>query len=132
MKTPSPVPARNLVFVLLFTLLVAGLFPSCGKFGSNTSAQRDAIINDLTQLVPFAYQYRSRPDSLGGGAGSYLGFTIPSGLTKNENATYSVKEVTADNVTFVAVSAKNPANMINVSVDSTGKPAKWIYFGEFM
>lgn len=97
------------------------------------ASNRDAIINELNSLALHAVQYRILPKELGGGAGSYAGYTIPARMVTTENASYSMKDVTADKIGFVATSAPYPASTVSVTFDSDGRPipTSWKYGGEF-
>jgi hypothetical protein len=54
------------------------------------SSNKDAIINDLNLLSVDAFQYTQRPESMGGGDGTYDGYSVPSRLASNDNASYNV------------------------------------------
>ena len=54
------------------------------------SSNKDAIISDLTAIAVDAYQYSQRPESMGGGDGSYDGYAIPVSVRSNDNATYAL------------------------------------------
>ncbi len=45
---------------------------------SSTSANRDAMINDINNIAANAKQYRSKLRSMGGGGNSYVGYVLPS------------------------------------------------------
>jgi len=95
------------------------------------TSNKDAMINDLNNLAAMAYQYRVRPASMDGGAGTYTGFTIPAKMQTNENATY-VATVQADEIEFVATSAQKTTNTITVKCDGDGRLHGWTYAGDFM
>ena len=94
-------------------------------------SNRDAMINDLNNLAAMAYQYRIRPASMGGGEGTYTGFTIPAKMQTNENAKYA-STAHADEIEFVATSAQNRTNTITVKCDGDGRLHGWTYTGDFM
>ena len=98
-------------------------------------SNRDAIINDLNNLAAQAYQYMIRPSSMGGGQGSYGGFSIPSKMVTNENATYSIGAATASasamSLVFTATSVQNTTNTVTVNLDSQGHLNSWTYGGDF-
>ncbi len=98
---------------------------SAGSVQSN----KDAIINDMNNLAANAYQYRIRPASMGGGAGTYTGFTIPTKLASTENATYTAA-ITADAVTLTATSSQEYGT-VEATVGVDGKLSGWTYTGEF-
>jgi hypothetical protein len=72
-------------------LALLGLFVTLVLSHHGTVAQpRDNIIADLTNIAENASQYRIRPVSIGGGGGSYGGYSIPPGLSRNENGSYTI------------------------------------------
>ncbi len=98
---------------------------SAGSVQSN----KDAIINDMNNLAANAYQFRIRPASMGGGAGTYTGYTIPTKLDSTENATYVV-DVTADAVDITATSAQLYGT-VTATVNTEGKLTGWAYTDQF-
>lgn len=102
-----------------------------GLFSSNSAEQNKlAIINDLNNLRANARKYRMRPATMAGGAGSYMGFSMPSKLMTNENANYAMV-VAANEITVVATSYVTPTNKITVVIDSKGDLQSWTYSGDF-
>jgi hypothetical protein len=104
-----------------------------GVFGAQSAqSNKDAIVNDLNNMATHAYHYRARLKVMAGGEGSYVGYTIPVTMASNENASYSCT-TSADDVTFTAVSAQNPANTIVCKIGTGGKfiANAWIFTGDF-
>ena len=63
---------------------------------------------------------------MGGGGGSYAGYTIPAKMAINENGKYTCS--TKPNLIEVtAISVANPKNMIRVSFGSDGRMTDWKY-----
>jgi hypothetical protein len=58
--------------------------------GSET-ANREAIVNDISGIVGDAQAYYSRPLPMGGGNGSFTGYTTPARLNETSNATYQIE-----------------------------------------
>ncbi|HTP80397.1 MAG TPA: hypothetical protein VMM57_08335, partial [Bacteroidota bacterium] len=71
------------------------------------------------------------PSSMGGGQGSYVGYSIPSKMSTNENGTYAASGQSATGVTITATSAANTTNTIVTVVDSDGHLGSWTYAGDF-
>ena len=57
--------------------------------GPDYASPRDVVINDIYNLSAHAYQYRIRPKEMGGGDGSYFGYTLPPKMVKMEFGTYT-------------------------------------------
>ena len=93
-------------------------------------SNKDAIINDLNNLSAHSYQYRIRPQSMGGGQGAYTGYAIPQKLQANENASYAVQLIDGNLMRFTATSTKG-FGTIGAELDQDGRLSKWIYTGKF-
>jgi hypothetical protein len=111
------------LLLIILGVIIVGIAIAVGisMFSSGTiQANKDAIINDLNNLAANGYQYRIRPTTMGGGGGAYTGYTIPTKLASNENASYAVGSVSAASMTFTGTSAQGYGTVIAV-LDSTGK-----------
>lgn len=98
---------------------------SAGAIESN----RNGIIERLNQLAAAAYQFRIRPTSMGGGAGSFHGYIITREQAMDEHASYQ-GQVTADAITFTGTSVKGFGS-ITVTVDPRGQLSGWKFTGKF-
>ena len=81
------------LLLIILGVIIVGIAIAVGLslFAANSvQANRDAIINDISNLGANAYQYRIRPASMAGGGGSYLGYLIPFKMSSNDNAVYSI------------------------------------------
>ena len=123
------------LLLIILGVIIVGIAIAVGLSlfsAQSIQSNRDAMINDLNNLAAQAYQYRIRPTSMGGGQGSYVGFSIPTKMRTNENGIYTLGTVTATAIPFVATSAQASSNTINVSIDSDGKLGPtWTYAGDF-
>jgi hypothetical protein len=111
------------LLLIILGVIIVGIAIAVGisMFSSGTvQANKDAIINDLNNLAANGYQYRIRPTTMGGGGGQYTGYTIPTKLQTNENASYAVGSVSATSMTFTGTSTQGYGTVIAV-LDSTGK-----------
>ena len=93
-------------------------------------ANLSAVINDLNNLAAYAYQYRIRPKSMGGGHGSYMGLKIPEKMVRNMNASYEILAAKDSLVQYKATSA-NGFGTVEVSLDENGRLGGWKYSGAF-
>ncbi|HEY6951697.1 MAG TPA: hypothetical protein VI758_04780 [Bacteroidota bacterium] len=123
------------LLLIILGVIIVGIAIAVGLSlfsAQSIQSNKDAIINDLNNIAAQAYQYRIRPASMAGGAGSYVGFSIPTKMASNANASYT-STATADAVTFSAVSANNTANTVTAQIDTDGKfvQSGWTYTGDF-
>ena len=123
---------QQLLLIILGVIIVAfaiavglGLFSAQG-----IQANKSAIINDLNQIAAYANHFRVTTTSMGGGQGSYSGFTIPVTMTSTENASYS-SAATPQNVAITATSALNHTNTITVVLNRDGVMGSWTFTGDF-
>ena len=80
------------ILLIVLSVILVGIAVSVGLTmfrGYSESAAQDAIILDIMNISTLAYQYRLRPSMMGGGNGSYGGFTLPADFASNSNGVYS-------------------------------------------
>ena len=71
------------LLLIILGVIVVGIAVAVGitMFAANaTSANRDAVVNDLVNFAARAQQYYRRPTALGGGGGSFSNLTSGSGM----------------------------------------------------
>ena len=91
--------------------------------GQSIAANRDAIIMDLSTLGSDVYQFKIRPTSMGGGNGTYAGYTIATNSawgTGNPNATYSVTTQTTSQLVLTATSKQVNGATVTMTYDGNG------------
>ena len=123
---------QQLLLIVLGVLLVAiAIAVGLGLFAAQSiQANKSAIINDLNQIAAYANHFRVTTTSMGGGQGSYAGFTIPVTMTSTENASYA-SSATSVTVAITATSALDPTNTVTVVVNHNGSLGSWTYTGDF-
>jgi hypothetical protein len=91
-------------------------------FSANAvQANKDAITNDLNNIMANAYQYRIRTSSMGGGNNSYAGYAIPTRLSSNSNATYTITTAgTATTIGITGTSSSVASSTVVASIDVNG------------
>ena len=122
------------LLLIILGVIIVGIAIAVGLSlfsAQSIQSNRDAMINDLNNLAAQAYQFRIRPTSMGGGQGSYVGFSIPTKMRTNENGVYTLGTITATAIPFVATSAQNATNTVAVKIDSNGRLNTWVYAGDF-
>ncbi len=120
------------LLLIICGVIIVGIAIAVGIFmfsGTSVSSNKDAILNDLMNLSQYAYRYKLRPEPLGGGGRVYTGFTLPTKLASNENASYSA-QASATTITFTAVS-KFGYGTVTAVLDSNGVIGGHTYAGQF-
>jgi hypothetical protein len=121
------------LLLIILGVIIVGIAIAVGLSlfsAQSIQSNKDAIINDLNNIAAHAYQFRIRPSSMGGGNGAYTGYSIPTKMQTNSNASYASTPA-ANTVTIVATSAQNTTNTVTVVVDSNGNLGSWTYAGDF-
>ena len=125
------------LLLIILGVIIVGIAIAVGLSlfsAQSVQANKDAITNDLNNLAANAYQFRIRPSSMGGGNNSYAGYTIPSKLRTNENASYSISTAgSATGISFMGTSIQNSTNTVSVSIGTDGRSISggWSYLGDF-
>jgi hypothetical protein len=87
------------------------------------SSNRDAIESDLMNLGADCYQFRIRPTIMGGGGGTYVGYTIAATGewgTANPNATYSITRQTPEHLNLLATSKEVSGGTVTLVFNGEG------------
>lgn len=122
------------LLLIILGVIIVGIAIAVGLSmftAQSVNANKDAIISDLSNLAANAYQYRIRSVAMGGGGGStYAGYTIPTSMVSNENATYSlVGSPGITTITFKAVSKQDSSNTVEATYGPEGKLSGSFTFG---
>jgi hypothetical protein len=124
------------LLLIILGVIIVGIAIAVGLSlfsAQSVQANKDAITNDLNNLAANAYQYRIRPSSMGGGNNSYTGYTIPSKLQTNENASYTIVSNSGTGIVLMGTSIQNSGNTGQVSIGTDGRSITggWSYNGDF-
>ena len=112
------------LLLIILGVIIVGIAIAVGLSlfsAQSIESNRDAMINDINNLNAHAYQYYIRPVSMGGGGGTFVGYTIPLKMSSNDNATYVPSGQTAVLVTFTGTSVSGNGTIANTFSATTGK-----------
>ncbi len=96
---------------------------------NNMTAQRDALMTELTIVAGDASSYRLRSRPLGGG-GSFKGYRIPNQLRSTRHAEIVATDSAGAMLTLVATSTGGMGT-VSAKLRSDGKLRDVVYSGEF-
>ena len=96
---------QQLLLIVLGVIVVGiAIVVGINLFNANAvAANRDAVISDLNNLGSLAVSYYKKPKSMGGGANSFVGFSVPSNLATTANGTYTAGTMGATSAVFTGV-----------------------------
>lgn len=81
------------ILYIVLSVIVVGLAIVTGMDMFQTYMQentREQLINHSLTILTKAEEYYKKPADIGGGGGSYLGFEIPTNLTRNELGRFKI------------------------------------------
>jgi hypothetical protein len=94
------------LLLIVLGVIVVGIAVVVGinLFNANAEeANKDGIVSDCTNLGAMAQQYFKKPASMGGGANSFIGWSLPNGLDSTANGTYAASGLSATNATITGL-----------------------------
>ena len=122
------------LLLIILGVIIVGIAIAVGisMFSSSSvQANKDAIVNDLNNLAADAYQYKIRPSTMGGGAGSYANYNVPTKLASNDNGAFTASSASATAVTLKGASSSYAGSSVTAVCDSNGRLGSFTYAGQF-
>ena len=121
---------QQLLLAIVGIIIISiGIAMGVQLFGaSSTTANRDALINDINNLAANAKQYRSKIRSMGGGGNSYVGYILPDRLAANDNGSFSLA-IQPASIVITGTSALGYGTVV-ATIDSNGAAGDWNYTGD--
>jgi hypothetical protein len=126
--------ASGIMATLMLIATVGGAVSQRMIYDSLVSAQtqhanKDMLINTVNEVMLQLRTHRAMPASLGGGDGSYDGFTLPEDLAKTDDGTITL-DIVPDDVTITAHSSRYDGASVGVIFTPDGVTS-WSYEGAF-
>ena len=113
------------LLLIILGVIIVGIAIAVGisQFGAHsTQANKDGVTSSLVNIAANAYQFKIRPTTMGGGGGSYVNYTIPSKMAKDDNGTsYVTGTVASNSCQIVGTSVINTLWSATCTSDDTGK-----------
>ncbi|HTK82280.1 MAG TPA: hypothetical protein VL633_08320 [Bacteroidota bacterium] len=122
------------LLLIILGVIIVGIAIAVGisMFSSSSvQANKDALVNDLNNLAADAYQYKIRPSTMGGGAGSYAAYNVPTKLASNDNGSFTASSASATQVTLKGNSTSYAGSSVTAVCDSNGRLGSFTYAGQF-
>ena len=120
------------LLLIILGVIIVGIAIAVGisQFGAHsTQANKDGVTSSLVNILANAYQYKIRPTTMGGGGGSYVNYSIPSKMTRDDNGTYALGGIASNLITVLGTSSINTVWVATFTADDTGKSALVNYGG---
>jgi len=112
------------LLLIILGVIIVGIAIAVGisQFGAHsTQANKDGVTSSVVNIAANAYQFKIRPTTMGGGGGSYSGYSIPSKMRADDNGNYALSSAGATSAVVTGTSKINTAWVATCTSDDTGK-----------
>jgi len=126
---------RNQPLVLILTVLAFGIAVAAAIWvlgTKNIEVYRMGIVNDLTHIASDAYLYRMKPATLGGGGGSYAGYSIPEKMVRTGFGFYEISGSSPGDTLMLLATAAQNLGTVTARVGPTGFLKVVAYTGDLL
>ncbi len=108
-----------LLIVLALIIIAIAIAVSVSLFRSNAiEGKRDILIEETTSLGTVALQYFKKPQALGGGGNSFVGWTIPSQMVQTFNGNFMTATIQADEVHIIGTGSEVVTGNDSIKVET--------------
>jgi len=112
-----------LMIVLAIIIVGIAIAISVQLFKSNAiESKRDLLIEETTSLATMAIQYYKKPQAMGGGGRSFMGWEIPSQMVQTFNGNFMRAVVNANEVIITGTGSEAITDTDSIKVETTVRP----------
>jgi len=112
-----------LMIVLAIIIVGIAIAISIQLFRSNAiESKRDLLIEETTSLATMAIQYYKKPQTMGGGGRSFMGWEIPSQMVQTFNGNFMRAVVNASEVIITGTGSEAVTDTDSIKVETTVRP----------
>ncbi len=112
-----------LMIVLAIIIVGIAIAISVQLFKSNAiESKRDLLIEETTSLATMAIQYYKKPQAMGGGGRSFVGWEIPSQMVQTFNGNFMRAVVNATEVIITGTGSEAVTDTDSIKVETTVRP----------
>ena len=112
-----------LMIVLAIIIVGIAIAISVQLFRSNAiESKRDLLIEETTSLATMAIQYYKKPQAMGGGGRSFMGWEIPSQMVQTFNGNFMRAVVNATEVIITGTGSEAVTDTDSIKVETTVRP----------
>jgi hypothetical protein len=111
------------MIVLALIIIAIAIAISVSLFRSNAiEGKRDILIEETTTLGTMAIQYYKKPQELGGGGQSFLGWKIPAQMNQTPNGNFMTANIAANEVRIVGTGSEVVTGNDSIKVETVVTP----------
>jgi type II secretory pathway pseudopilin PulG len=112
------------LLLIILGVIIVGIAIAVGiaQFSAHSNqSNKDGVTSNLVNVAANAYQYKIRPSTMGGGAGSYTNYILPTKMSTDDNGNYSLGATSSTSVQIVGTSKLNTAWTATCTADDSGR-----------
>jgi hypothetical protein len=111
---------QQLLMIVLALIIVAiAIAISISLFRANAiDGKRDILIEETTSLGVMALQYFKKPQELGGGGKSFMGWSIPSAMNQTANGSFSISQIQVNEIRIVGTGSEVVTGSDSIKVET--------------
>jgi len=115
---------QQLLMVVLAIIIVGiAIAISVQLFRSNAiESKRDLLIEETTSLATMAIQYYKKPQAMGGGGRSFMGWEIPNQMNQTANGNFMRAIVNASEVIITGTGSELVTGSDSIKVETIVRP----------
>lgn len=115
-----------LMIVLALIIVGIAIAISIALFRSNAiEHKRDILIEETSSLASMAIQYYKKPQELGGGGKSFMGWSVPPQMVITPNGNHMVSSVSQNQVIIVGTGSEVVTGNDSIKVETTVTPTDY-------
>jgi hypothetical protein len=112
-----------LMIVLAIIIVGIAIAISVQLFKSNAiESKRDLLIEETTSLASMAIQYYKKPQAMGGGGRSFMGWEIPTQMVQTFNGNFMRAVVSATEVIITGTGSEAVTDTDSIKVETRVRP----------
>lgn len=112
-----------LMIVLAIIIVGIAIAISVQLFKSNAiESKRDLLIEETNSLAAMAIQYYKKPQAMGGGGRSFMGWEVPSQMVQTFNGNFMRAVVSATEVVITGTGSEAVTDTDSIKVETTVTP----------
>jgi len=109
-----------LMIILALIIIAVAIAVSIALFRTNAiENKRDILIEETSTLGTLAIQYFKKPQEMGGGGLSFLGWKIPSQMNQTVNGNFMTASIAADKVIIIGTGSEVVTGNDSIKVETT-------------
>jgi len=111
---------QQLLLIVLALIIVAiAIAVSISLFRANAiEGKRDVLIEETTSLGVMALQYFKKPQELGGGGTSFVGWSSPNTMNHTANGSFEISRQQADEIRIVGTGSEVVTGNDSIKVET--------------